>query len=164
MLLPVTNLFGESPTYSIDTSSLIDLGRIYRVDVFPTVWAHLENMIASGLLRAPDEVYHELAKQDDEILAWVKSLEDLFVPLDEDIQTAALSILANHPGLVDIRKRGADADPWVIALAQIHGAAVVTEEKHSRNSVRPKIPDVCGALAVECVSIADLFQREGVSL
>ena len=111
-----------------------------------------------------DEVYHELARQDDHLFAWAKSQADLFVALTEDVQTAARSILADYFALVDLKKRGPDADPWVVALAQIHNAKVVAEENPSRNADRPKIPDVCGALGIECISIGDLLEREGVSL
>jgi hypothetical protein len=49
-------------------------------------------------------------------------------------------------------------DPWVIALAQLQGCKVVTEESIGSEK-RPKIPDVCDALELNCLRIADLIEE-----
>jgi hypothetical protein len=49
-------------------------------------------------------------------------------------------------------------DPWVIALAQLQGCKVVTEESRGSEK-RPKIQDVCDALGINCLRIADLIEE-----
>jgi hypothetical protein len=40
--------------------------------VFPSVWTHIDTLIAAGDLRAPEEVLTELSKKDDAAYAWAK--------------------------------------------------------------------------------------------
>ncbi len=52
-------------------------------------------------------------------------------------------------------------DPWVIALAQdLPNGIVVTQEKKSRNPDKPKIPNVCDNLGIECIDLIGLFRKE----
>jgi len=67
----------------------------------------------------------------------------------------------NYQRLVEDRKGTYGADPFVIALAKVENLAVVTGEKASQNPSKPKIPDVCDELEIECLSILDLMRREG---
>ena len=112
--------------YSVDTSSILDAWRrYYPPDVFPALWTNIDRLIASGSLRATDEVRIELERKDDEVLAWAVARSDLFVELDDRIQESVTRILSVHPRLLDTRANRSGADPFVIALAQIEGCAVV---------------------------------------
>ncbi len=66
--------------------------------------------------------------------------------IDSPIQVPVGQILTAHPRLVDDWENRLKADPFVIALAKMKGFAVVTGEKPSGNSAKPRIPDVCDAL------------------
>jgi hypothetical protein len=147
-------------TYSIDTSSLIEAWeRRYPKDCFPSLWERLEVLVQGGRLRASSEVGEELKKKDDGVIKWAKGQAGLFVPVDEDQQHALISILQAHPKLVDSRKGRSAGDPWVIALALVQGCTVVTEEK-SAGLNNPRIPDVCTALGVPCISMLELIRLE----
>ena len=74
---------------------------------------------------------YELEKKEDEAFAWAKAQEDLFVPMDDEIQDAVSAILADHPRLLDTRRGRSGADPFVIALAKVRGCTVVTGEHRS---------------------------------
>jgi len=87
---------------------------------------------------------------------------DLFVEVDQQIQAAVTSILAAYPKLVDVKSGGSGADPFVIALAQVNGWTVMTEER-PRSMINPKIPDVCGALNIRCISTLGLIREQGWS-
>ena len=82
--------------------------------------------------------------------------------MDTAIQVAVAAILANHQRLVDTRKNRSQADPFVIALAQLHGFAVVTGERPTGRPDRPHIPDVCTALNIRCISLLELFREQGL--
>jgi len=152
------------PGYVIDTCSLTALRRVYPKDVFPGVWDKLDKMAESGLLISTEEVYEELKVQEDVVFQWAKNHSAIFMPLDEITQNEVKNILAKHPELIDLKKRKSSADPFLIACARVNACAVVTEEKTSGGSQRPKIPDVCRDEKIECISLLELFRREGLKL
>lgn len=145
--------------YSLDTSALLD-GRVrmYPPDVFPKLWQNFERLVHDGGIKASEMVRYELEKKDDETLAWVKEL-NLFVDTDEEIQQIITEILAAHPKLVQEGGQRSLGDPWVIVLAKQHNCVVVTSENGGTDD-RPKIPSVCRAMGIECISILELIRRE----
>ena len=150
--------------YSIDTDAIINLlRRRYSPTVFPSLLKACEGLIASGDLRATWLVHDQLAKQAwDDVYKWAEGQSDLFVPLDEPVQTAATAILADHGGLVDPTATDpVDADPFVIALAQVNGAAVITSEMWSDSPIKPHIPNVCRALGIPRMDLLEFFEAEG---
>jgi uncharacterized protein DUF4411 len=149
-------------SFCIDTSSLLEAWqRAYPPDRFPGIWERIEKLIEEGQLVAPDEVLHELERKDDELLAWAKSKPKLFVPLDPFLQNAVTKILAKHAALVGSIPGRNQADPFVVALAQLRRLTVITEEIGTKGLGRPKIPDVCKAEGIECLRLVDAFRRLG---
>jgi len=117
-------------------------------------------VIAEGRMVAPDEVLAELKRKLDAPYRWAKKQGGLFVPLELPIQEAAAAILKQFPKLVDTRTDRMSADPFVIALAQVQGCAVVTGERPTNSLQKPNIPDVCRALNIPCLSMMELFRSE----
>ena len=147
--------------YSFDTSVVINGRRdLLPPEIFPSVWSKIEGMIASGAVRAPDEVRIELGKRDDATKAWADSQPALFVQLDIDIQAATAAILADHQRLLGSGKGRNGADPWVIGMAKARNCVVVTEEKATGNPNKPKIPDVCLAVGVRCVNLIGFIRDQ----
>jgi hypothetical protein len=150
--------------YCIDTSAILDgWKRYYPPDVFPSLWNYLEGLIAAVELIAPDEVLHELARNDDEVFQWAKAQVRMFVSLDEDIQRGTLEVLAAFPKLVDTLKDRGRADPFVIALAKSRRCVVVTGERNQGSPSRPRIPIVCEHFGIRCISLLQLMQDQGWS-
>jgi hypothetical protein len=151
-------------TYSIDTSSLIELKRFAR-DVFPGVWEKVEELISSGRLVAAEEVRREIERGDDELVRWAKQHRGLFRKPDEAQILAAQQALADFPNLVDPSKEGPDADPFVVALAKAGNEmpllpkpyTVVSQER------RRAIPQACSRYGIECITLIEMFRREGWS-
>jgi hypothetical protein len=100
--------------YSVDTSALLDgRRRYYPPDVFPPVWQKLDELVENRVLVAPEEVFIELKRKDDDVYHWVQDRSGMFVSsADEEIQRAVARILANHKKLIDERKNRSGADPW----------------------------------------------------
>jgi hypothetical protein len=148
--------------YSIDTSAILQAWlRHYPPDIFPPVWDRIDALIASAELVATEEVRRELEKQHDEIFMWASTREPMFIPIDEQIQLSVTAILASHPRLIDNRRNRSGADPFVIALAQLNGATVVTGEAPTGNIDKPNIPDVCDAIGVQWIGFLQMIRREG---
>lgn len=151
------------PRYVIDTCSLTKMRHTYPRDLFPTAWAKLDELCAAGILISAEDVLEELSAFDDEIYVWAQGQQvGFFYPLNEEVQAQASKILGDYPGLLDLRKNKSSGDPFIIATAKINRCTVVTEEKRTNSESRPKIPNVCDELGVECINIVEMFRREGL--
>lgn len=149
-------------SYCIDTSALIAAWQErYPIDNFPGLWDRVDQLIDAGRLLAPMEVLHETGKKSDELHDWLKSRDAMFVELDEEIQVAVATILGRFPRLVGEKKLRTSADPFVIAMAQVRGLQIVTEEKPTGNLNRPNIPDVCSQLDMTTADVLGLIRLEG---
>jgi uncharacterized protein DUF4411 len=149
--------------YSFDTSSILNGRRdLLPPSTFPTLWTNIEAMIQARSIRCIDLVLDELAKREgDEIHQWAKAQDGLFMPLTEDVQSAVKTVLASHQRLIGIGSGRSGADPFVIALAMVHGGTVVTEETLSRNLTKPRIPDVCDAMGIPRLNLLGFVQAQG---
>lgn len=148
--------------FCIDTSAWLDgWVRDYPPDVFPSLWERLDAEVLLGTLRCSEEVYVELEKKDDGMHDWLKERKSILVPIDERIQEVVLSLLLEHPRLVDTHKGRSQADPFVIATAVCMGsdAVVVTGEKRRGNLTIPKIPDVCDAMGVRSMTFLEMLRE-----
>jgi hypothetical protein len=134
--------------------------RYYSKDVFPRVWQRIDELIDGKMLIGSREVLLELQRKEDELTAWARDREDMFIPIDTEIQVALQEILRRFPRLVDTRRDRSGADPWVIALAKSHNCSVVTGEKPSGTQEKPNIPDVCEALEIPCLNLLQMFREQ----
>lgn len=132
----------------------------YRIKSFPSFWSNIDELIDDGVIAAHVEVLRELEKQEDELYDWAKARLHLFREIDEHIESAVRKISKQFPTLVDYRRDRSGADPWVIALAFVEGAAVVSDENRGKRD-KPKIPDVCEKLGIRHVRVADLIEEQG---
>lgn len=148
--------------YVIDTCSLTKMRHTYPIDVFPTAWEKLSSLSESGTLISAEDVLEELKAFDDEILKWAQDQSNFFYPLDGHVQKLATRILTEHPGLLDLKKNKSSGDPFIVATAMYTGCILVTEEKFSNSPTRPKIPNVCKALGIECINLVEMFRRESL--
>lgn len=150
------------PFYSFDSGAIINGRRdIFKPKTFAALWGQIEKMIATGQVRAVDEVKHEVMKKDDDAAKWARAQSGLFVPLAAEVQRATRTVLAEHPKLLGIGggpRNG--ADPFVIGLALAHGGAVVTQENRRGSLDKPKIPDVCEAMGVRCLTLPEFVDEQ----
>jgi hypothetical protein len=121
----------------------------------------MDQATLDGKIHVIDEVVAELKRKDDGIYTWIEAREAVIVPIDDEIQQHVASMMKTYPRLVDTKKNRSGCDPWVIALAQARGHVVVTAEKSAGNLSKPKIPDVCGALKIDCIDLVEFFRRQG---
>ena len=134
-----------STIYAVDTCSITALKRRYPPTIFAPAWALMDALVAGARLVSSEEVLEELRAFDDECLRWAERHEHIFLPSDGGVQLEAKRIINKYPGLVDLKQPKSGADPFLIAVARVHGAAVVTEEQRAgarRSSRSP--PCACG--------------------
>ncbi|MGD1047237.1 MAG: DUF4411 family protein [Candidatus Krumholzibacteriaceae bacterium] len=150
--------------YAVDTCSLTALRRVYPKDVFEGVWDLVSDLADKGVIISIEDVYEELAVQDDEVLDWANLHAKMFHPLDGVLQEMAKEILSSHSSLLDYRKRKSSADPFLIALARSKNCPIVSEETPSGPSGREKIPDVCKAYGIRCIPLLEMLREQGLRL
>ena len=136
-------------TYSVDTSALMDGWlRYYPPEHFPGLWERIDSLIDEGRLLASEEVLVEVSEHTDSLAEWLQERQDeVIVPTGNAVTTAVRQILTSHERLVMSGSGRNRADPFVIAVARLQGATVVTGEKGG-NRNRPKIPSVCDDLGI----------------
>ena len=149
--------------YSLDTSAILDgLVNYYPIRNFPNLWNNIDDLIYSGRLLASEEVWEEINEKADVARDWAFDRRDsLFVPTDAAIAAQVTELLVEHERLVMQLKNRNRADPFVIALAELRQAIVVTGEGSDGTANRPKIPYVCGQRNVRCFRFLDVIQQEG---
>jgi hypothetical protein len=141
--------------------------KLYRPDVFPSVWTTLDALGRQRRLSSCDEVYRDLEKQDDELFAWAKARKSIFHVPDQRTITQVKSILATYPQYAANGGTTNRSDPWIIAHAFVVGGIVVTDEKpapRQRATLPPKMPDVCDALGLDWIAPIDFLKRIAVRL
>jgi len=148
-------------SYCFDTSSFVNpWAKWYPPNTFPTIWQRLDQLIQSNKIISSDEVFRETEKQADDLHEWLKQRQQIFIPLDEDIQIATIEIQQQFPKLVDYNKQRSQADPFVIATAIVYRKTLVTEEIPSQSVNKPKIPNVCQHFGLEYINFLELMKRE----
>ncbi|MCW5943854.1 MAG: DUF4411 family protein [Fimbriimonadaceae bacterium] len=159
----------NSTVYIVDTSALMDWhDRFYPPDVFATLVDLFDELIGQDRLLSVELVREELGVIGSAGLqGWAKAKKAIFDPTKNHLATA-LAIEGAHPGLRDPRAQYDEADAYVIALAQLRDAVVVTAETPAAHKRKPKrsvyIPDVCAALGMACITNLGMMRREGWKL
>jgi len=158
--------------FCFDTSALSNMWhRHYPPAVFPAVWRVLADAIDAYAAIAPLEVYYELERKcEPKLTEWFKAHRRMFVPDSLELVSAVLRVEREYPNLVEYNKERYDADPWVVALAELHAASVVTGEHGCGSLVggmlkpRMKIPDVCKAKGIPLATVPDFIEARGAAL
>jgi hypothetical protein len=119
----------------------------------------MEALVADGRLRSPKVVLDEIRPGDD-CHVWAKAQTDLFVEEAVEVQHIVRQLMATHHNPAKPLKGINGADPFVIAMAKSTGSIVVADE-HPGSLENRKIPFVCNAEGVGCITFQSLMLAEG---
>jgi uncharacterized protein YacL len=144
--------------YVFDSNAYINMQRHCPQDIFVSLWQTVEEMITAGQIISPIEVLEELKGGNDSLINWAKIRGSIFIPSVEEVQLVVRDILSKYPNLVIGSKNTNNADPFLVALAKIRNGIVVTDE-NAGTELKPKIPFVCNAYNIPCLSFHDLLRR-----
>lgn len=148
--------------YSLDTSGFLDAWtRHYPPDTFPAFWNYMDAAARAGKIKVSEEVLEELKKKDDGAADWIKARPWMIVPTDVPVQEKVTEILKTYPRLINAGKSRSGGDPFVIAIAAVHGYSVVTGELPSGNPTKPHIPDVCSTMIIPYLNLLEFVRSQG---
>ncbi|MBV6439798.1 MAG: DUF4411 family protein [Haliscomenobacteraceae bacterium CHB4] len=157
-------------TYCLDTSFLIHLDAYYprKSSIFLPVWEDLESLVRSGLLKTMELMEKEVQSYVGThgfLKSWVESFStQLIEPMTAEIFNGAQRVIREHPEVLDPKKQLAgkdEADPFLIALAMVNGAFLLTQESKTNPN---KIPTVAAYYNVQTMSIIDFLGERGFKL
>lgn len=151
------------PLYSVDTSALIDgLERFYPEETFPALWKEIDGLVSAERFLISEEVWQEARAKDAAAKTWCDGHKDdgLVVPTDAAIVREVQGILSAFPNLVKQGKNRNRADAFVIAVARLRPAIVVTGEGPNGNERLPKIPYICEQLGIKSIRFLELIRLE----
>ena len=152
--------------YVLDANVFIQAAdRLYPRLQFPGYWDWIETQSEEGTFASVIAVKNEL-QSPDELRAWSDGAVGIFRTPSEAVTNARVKVTdwVNAQTRFEDTARNrflAGADSHLIAEALANNDIVVTYEvsaPESKTSV--KIPDVCDALGVECVSPYIMLTRE----
>jgi Domain of unknown function (DUF4411) len=151
-----------APLYCIDTSAiLVWFVDTYPPAIFPGLQTRIEELIAAGRLRSPKAVFDEIRPGDDCHL-WCKAQTELFIEEPAAVQRIVSNLMATHHDPQKPHKGINGADPFVIAMAKAEGPhCKVVADEHPGSQENRKIPFVCNAEGVQCITFQQLMLAEG---
>jgi hypothetical protein len=151
-----------TPIYCIDTSSIIKwYVEDYPPSIFEGLQERIEELIAAGRLLSPKAVFDEI-KPGDDCHKWCKAQTDLFVEESVSVQGIVSTIMATHYNKEKPHKGISGGDPFVIAMAKDGGANwTVVADEHPGSAENRKIPFVCKAEGVDCITLQQMILAEG---
>lgn len=152
------------PIYSFDTSALIDgIERYYPLANFPGLWTAVDELIDEGRLLVSEEAWSEAMAADAPLREWCQEAgagrDRCVYPTDAEVAAIAGSIGNDYPNWVKQGGKNA-ADPFVIAVGELHGCLVVSGEKNG-GPAHPKIPYVCQRRGLDHGRFVDVIRTEG---
>lgn len=140
------------------------------MELWPTYWMRMDDLVHSGQCFTCDKVREELNVHKDEISEWIEDHTDktFFIPMDDAVVTkyAEVQNWASQMEQYSDNARqefASVADSILIATAAAKDMVVVTFEKSEpRSKKKIKIPDACAAMGVRCCDFNTVLKEMGI--
>jgi len=149
----------------IDANCFIEpANRYYDFDFCPGYWDWLEQQNRAGEIFSLDKIWDELVGKGDDLSTWTKLKDSsFFLPTDASTLSGVAQIAAwvSTANFKEYAKQNflAEADPFLIAHALAYGHTVVSHERLIKGETKKiKVPVVCQAFGIPCVSIFDVLK------
>lgn len=160
-----------SSLYVVDANVMMEAARTYYAfQRVPGFWQWMAERITDGTIRTASLVGEEI-EFPQELVEWVaeQGANGFFIDVSDPAIQAKYAEIAHwvvtQPfGPEHIAKFLDGADPWIISAAVVLDGAVVTQERQANaGSRKVKIPNVCEAFEVRCVSTFQMLEECGAS-
>lgn len=151
--------------YCFDSSAFINSWRrYYPPTVFSPLWEKFVELIKEGRIIIPKEAEKEILAGRDDLAEWLKINCQCVKKYTTEQLFLVQEIVNKYPKVSQYKKvKSYHADPFVLALAKIENASVVTYEANDGNYEDPKIPILCREYKVKCFDMVTFFNEEKFS-
>ena len=159
--------------YLFDTNIFVESKKNMPMDVWPTFWTKMVELINSGQVFSIDKVKEEIEHGGDELTDWIRdhAPRGFFLPMDNatllkysEIQNWSQS---SQIGFTQAALSGFAqvADAYLVSTAAAKKMTLVTFEKSNPFSKkRVKIPDACDAVGVKCCDLNTALREMGICI
>lgn len=155
--------------YLIDSNIFIRSKNEMPMNLWPTFWQRMTDMVNSGELFISTKVKEEIERGNDELTEWLKhsAPKTCFVGLDGDIMRmyGAVQAWAGTKSFTQTARNvfATVADAYLVATAAAKNMTLVTYEKSNPNSkARVLIPDACEAIGANYCDLNAVLRGMGV--
>lgn len=87
--------------YVFDSNIFINLQRRQPIDIFPSLWNRIGELMKDGTIISSQEVYDEIMIGGDDLEKWAKARKEYFLQSSVSVQQEVREILSSHRGLVE---------------------------------------------------------------
>lgn len=157
--------------YLFDSNIFIRSKNDMPLDLWPSFWHKMTEMINCGQVFISVKVKEEIERGNDELVTWLKSSapKSCYVRLDESIMAKFGEVQAwasQRPFTQAAKNTFAQvADSYLVATAAAKGLVVVSyEHSNPQRKNRVMIPDACAALGVACCDLNTVLRSLGITI
>ena len=158
--------------YIFDTNIFIRSKNEMPMEVWPTFWTKMTEMINSDIIYSSVEVKDEINKGRDELTEWLKdnATKNFFLPLTPEViekykETQDWARGENRFTEAALRTFAGVADAYLVATAAAHEMTLVTYEvSNTQAKSRVMIPDACNALGVRYCDLNTVLRELGITI
>lgn len=158
--------------YIFDTNIFIRSKNEMPMEVWPTFWQKMAEMINSGQVYSSIKVKAEIDKGNDELTTWIhdNAPDSFYYAIDNKVlaKYADTQIWAQTKLVFTENARqefATVADAYLVATAAAKGLTLVTYETSDPNCKRRvKIPDVCNAIGVRFCDLNTALREMGITI
>lgn len=153
--------------YIFDTNIFIRSKNEMPIDLWPTFWTKVAEMISSKQIFSNIQVREEIEKGNDELTLWMKenAPSDFYIGNDEEVMIKYAEV-QNWASCNPVYRSEAVtefaqvADAFLVATASAKGYTLVTNETADPMCKRRvKIPDACNALGVRYCNLNTVLRE-----
>lgn len=154
--------------YLIDTSSFLKVYEEYPATNRGHILEDLDTLIQASRLKTVRVVSDEVNRHNGQLGRWLLERREQLILQDNDqLLLAILGVVRRFPDLFDPTRNLLQADPFLIAAAQINNMIMVTDElprhlRRRKSQNERHIPDVCSELGIQCLNLSQMLTIEGI--
>lgn len=152
--------------YLVDSNVFIQAKNVhYGFDFCPGFWDWIDVANKTGQVFSIEKVADEIKDGNDELAEWVGERDDILFTKPDDATVRSLKTISQWVSSQNYNQSAVNeflqvADYYLVAHAHAHGDVVITHERFDPKCKKIKIPNVCAAVNVECMTIFDLLRHE----
>ncbi|MCI5875429.1 MAG: DUF4411 family protein [Prevotellaceae bacterium] len=157
--------------YLFDTNIFVESKKNLPMDVWPTFWTKMVELINSGNIHSIDKVKDEIDKGGDELTDWIHNNAPRGFFLTQDVAVMAklaetitwaqnCTVRFSQSAIFDYTNV---ADSYLVATAAARNMVLVTYEKSNpQRRNRVMLPDACYAIGVRSCDLNTALRELGV--